>query len=312
MVFIFAKMNILQLKDICKSFDKQIANDHISLEVPRGSIFGLLGPNGAGKTTLIRIITYIIGADSGEILFEGQPLQPHHQEKIGYMPEERGLYRKMQVGEHLLYLARLKNLSKAEARRKIDYWAKKMEITGWLGKKVEELSKGMQQKVQFVATVLHDPTLLILDEPFSGLDPINAQMIQNEIFDLHQKGVTVLFSTHRMEQVEQICKEIALINKGKIILRGRVHEIKQQFKEHIFRIDYDPLTDDSVLADINIIEKEHSHVVFRLGPEESANEVLRKLIDRQVTIRAFHEILPTLNQIFIQQVTQTNTKNPLA
>jgi ABC-2 type transport system ATP-binding protein len=299
-------MNILVLKDVCKSFEGYLANNHISLEVPQGSIFGILGPNGAGKTTMIRIITNVIGADSGAVIFNGQPLQAKHQEEIGYMPEERGLYKKMEVGEHLIYLARLKNLSKKQARQKIDYWAEKLEIKTWWNKKIEELSKGMQQKVQFIATILHDPKLLILDEPFSGLDPLNSQIIQNEIFELQKKGTTILFSTHRMEQVEEICEEIVLINKGQNILQGKMHDIKQQFKENIFRIDYSNTVDESALNDIQLVEKNHSHFIFKLRDNETANDVLRKLIERQVAIHAFREILPSLNQIFITQVTKMN------
>jgi ABC-2 type transport system ATP-binding protein len=302
-------MNILSLRDVCKSFDGYLANNHISFDVPQGSIFGILGPNGAGKTTLIRIITNVIGADSGSILFDGQPLEAAHQKQIGYMPEERGLYKKMEVGEHLIYLGRLKNLSKKEAQKKIDYWAEKLEIKTWWNKKIEELSKGMQQKVQFIATVLHEPKLLILDEPFSGLDPINSQMIQNEIFELQKKGTTILFSTHRMEQVEEICEEIVLINKGRNILQGKVHDIKQQFKENIFRIDYGCIPDETALNDIQIVEKNHSYFIFKIQPHETSNDVLRKLIERQITIQSFREILPSLNQIFITQVTRMNNHN---
>jgi ABC-2 type transport system ATP-binding protein len=299
-------MNILVLKDVCKNYEGYLANNHISLEVPQGSIFGILGPNGAGKTTMIRIITNIIGADTGTITFNGEPLQTKHQEQIGYMPEERGLYKKMEVGEHLIYLARLKNLSKKEAKQKIDYWAERLEINAWRNKKIEELSKGMQQKVQFVATILHDPKLLILDEPFSGLDPLNSQIIQNEIFELKKKGTTILFSTHRMEQVEEICEEIVLINKGQNILQGKVHDVKKQFKENIFRIDYNNTIDEAVLNDIQVIERNNAHFIFKLPENETANDVLRKLIDKQVSIHAFREILPSLNQIFITQVTKMN------
>jgi ABC-2 type transport system ATP-binding protein len=297
-------MNILVLKDVVKNYEGYLANNHISLEVPQGSIFGVLGPNGAGKTTMIRVITNIIGADSGTITFNGEPLQSKHQEQIGYMPEERGLYKKMEVGEHLVYLARLKNLSKKEAKQKIDYWVERLEVKTWWNKKIEELSKGMQQKVQFIATILHDPKLLILDEPFSGLDPLNSQIIQNEIFELRKKGTTILFSTHRMEQVEEICEEIVLINKGKNILKGKVHDVKQQFKENIFRIDYNNTIDETALSNINVIEKNNAHFVFKLRENETANDVLKQLIDRQVSINAFREILPSLNQIFIAQVTK--------
>jgi ABC-2 type transport system ATP-binding protein len=299
-------MNILSLQNISKSFENYQANNSISFEVPAGSIFGILGPNGAGKTTMIRIITNIIGADSGTILFNGEPLQSKHQEQIGYMPEERGLYKKMAVGEHLIYLARLKNLSTKEAKSRIDYWVQKFEIETWWNKKIEELSKGMQQKVQFIATILHDPKLLILDEPFSGLDPLNSQIIQEEIFELQKKGTTILFSTHRMEQVEEICEEIVLINKGQNILQGKVHDIKQRFKENIFRLDYYGELHEPVLENIQVVEKANDHFIFKLHENETANNVLSKLIQHNVSIHAFREILPSLNQIFITQVSKTD------
>ncbi len=298
-------MNILQLQKVCKTFENYQANKEISFNVPAGSIFGILGPNGAGKTTMIRIITNIIGADSGTILFNGEPLQSKHQEQIGYMPEERGLYKKMAVGEHLIYLARLKNLSTKEAKSKIDYWIQKFKIETWWNKKIEELSKGMQQKVQFIATILHDPELLILDEPFSGLDPLNSQIIQQEIFELQKKGTTILFSTHRMEQVEEICEEIVLINKGQNILQGKVHNIKQQFKENIFRIDFYGELNEAALENIQVIEKNADHFIFKLHENETANEVLSKMIQHNISINAFREILPSLNQIFIAQVSKT-------
>lgn len=303
--YICLNMNILSLQGINKSFENYHANKHITFNVPKGSIFGILGPNGAGKTTMIRIITNIIGADSGTILFDGEPLQHKHQEQIGYMPEERGLYKKMEVGEHLTYLARLKNLSSKEAKNKIDYWVTKLEIESWWHKKIEELSKGMQQKVQFIATVLHNPKLLILDEPFSGLDPLNSQIIQNEIFELQKQGTTILFSTHRMEQVEEICEEIVLINKGENILQGKVWDIKQQFKENIFKINYQGTLPEMLIHEINILEHQPHAFTFKLKEQETANAILQKLIVADVTITAFQEILPSLNQIFIAQVSKT-------
>jgi ABC-2 type transport system ATP-binding protein len=255
---------------------------------------------------MIRIITNIIGADSGTILFDGEPLQNKHQAQIGYMPEERGLYKKMAVGEHLIYLARLKGLTSKEAKSKIDYWVQKLQIETWWHKKIEELSKGMQQKVQFIATILHNPKLLILDEPFSGLDPLNSQIIQNEIFELQKQGTTILFSTHRMEQVEEICEEIVLINKGQNILQGKVFDIKQQFKENIFRINHYGEILGDVLNSIEVINKQQDHFIFKLREKETANEVLQKLISAQVNIHAFQEILPSLNQIFIAQVSKKN------
>lgn len=303
--YICQHMNILSLQGVNKSFENYQANKHITFNVPKGSIFGILGPNGAGKTTMIRIITNIIGADSGTIFFDGEPLQHKHQEQIGYMPEERGLYKKMEVGEHLTYLARLKNLSSKEAKNKIDYWVTKLEIESWWHKKIEELSKGMQQKVQFIATVLHNPKLLILDEPFSGLDPLNSQIIQNEIFELQKQGTTILFSTHRMEQVEEICEEIVLINKGENILQGKVWDIKQQFKENIFKINYQGSIPEMLINEINILEHQPNAFTFKLHEQETANAILQKLIFANVNITAFHEILPSLNQIFIAQVSKT-------
>ena len=230
-------MDILALHSIKKYFENQKAVDDISFNVEKGKIFGLLGPNGAGKTTLIRMITGIFYPDSGEILFNEKPFIPENDaRKIGYMPEERGLYKKMKIGEQALYLARLKGLSRADAMASIKKWFVKLEMESWWNKKVEDLSKGMSQKLQFVTTVLHNPELIILDEPFSGLDPVNANLIKDEIFNLAKNGATIIFSTHRMEQVEEICDKIVLVNKGKKILDGSVHNIKQEFKENIFSI----------------------------------------------------------------------------
>ena len=233
-------MNILELRNLKKYFATQKAVDDISMTIPKGNIFGLLGPNGAGKTTLIRMITGIFYPDAGEILLKGKKFDPENDAKyIGYMPEERGLYKKMKIGEQALYLAQLKGLSKADAMLKIKYWFKRLEMESWWNKKVEDLSKGMGQKLQFVITVLHEPDLIILDEPFSGLDPINANLIKDEIFRLSQNGTTIIFSTHRMEQVEEICNHIALVNKGTKILDGTVEGVKQHFKENLFGIQLD-------------------------------------------------------------------------
>ncbi len=296
---------ILQLNGVTKIYENYRANDNISFDVPEGSIFGLLGPNGAGKTTMIRIITNIIGADSGKVLFNGESITAEHQHNIGYMPEERGLYKKMAVGEQLTYLARLKNLSSKEAKNKINYWLEKFDIASWRDKKVEELSKGMSQKIQFIATVIHEPKLIILDEPFSGLDPVNSVLIQNEIFELRQKGATILFSTHRMEQVEEICEEIVLINTGRNILQGKVADIKQQFKENIFNIEYTGEVSLNDLSFLNITESKAGQFTFRLNEGQNTNEALKQLIERGVNIHAFHEILPSINQIFITQVSHT-------
>ena len=231
-------MNILSAKNIVKRYSSHTALDDVTLEIPNQSIFGLLGPNGAGKTSLIRIITQITGPDSGEIIFGGEKLSQKHIGQIGYLPEERGLYKKMEVGEQALYLAQLKGMSKAEAKKKLKLWFEKFEIDTWWNKKVEELSKGMQQKVQFIVTVLHEPKLLILDEPFSGFDPINANIIKNEILHLKKQGSTILFSTHNMGSVEELCDNIALINKSKKILDGSVKDIRKQFKSNIYEIEF--------------------------------------------------------------------------
>src|SRR6185312_13906628 len=233
-------MNILEVNEIQKSFATQKAVDGVSFRLERGSIFGLLGPNGAGKTTLIRMITGIFYPDEGNIVFEGQPFRAERDSvRIGYMPEERGLYKKMKIGEQALYLAQLKGLSSQQAMQKVKEWFIKFEMQSWWNKKVQDLSKGMSQKLQFVTTVLHEPQLIILDEPFSGLDPVNANLIKDEIFNLAKKGSTIIFSTHRMEQVEEICDHIVLINKGSKILDGTVKQVKQDFKENLFKVAFE-------------------------------------------------------------------------
>lgn len=294
--------NILSLDNIVKTYDKNVAVDGVSFDVPKGSIFGLLGPNGAGKTSLIRIITTITRADEGTVYLDGEKLNSQHPEQIGYMPEERGLYRKMKVGEHLLYLARLKGLSKQQAREQIGCWLEKFEIQDWWNKKVEELSKGMQQKIQFIATVVHRPKLLILDEPFSGLDPVNTNLIKNEIRQLREQGVSIIFSTHRMEQVEEVCEHIVLINKGKNVLEGRVKDIKNQFKKNLFRIDYEGRLPDGLEERANIIERSDHNITIQVEEEGRSNVLLQYLLQNGVFIHAFNEILPTLNEIFIRQV----------
>lgn len=296
-------MNILQLEDVVKTYDKHVAVDKVSFGVPEGRIFGLLGPNGAGKTSLIRIITTITRADEGRVLLAGQPINNNTPTQIGYMPEERGLYKKMKVGNHLMYLAQLKGLSKKAAKAAIEEWFEKFEITDWWGKKVEELSKGMQQKIQFIATIIHKPKLLILDEPFSGLDPINTNLIKDEIHQLQSEGVSIIFSTHRMEQVEEICEEIVLINKGKNILAGEVKAIKDQFKENRFRLDFDSHLPSAVSEQATIIEQGVNHVIIQLSEGEDSNNLLRYFISNGLHVTAFNEILPSLNEIFIQQVT---------
>ena len=301
-------MNVLELNNVVKTYQKHIAVNDVSFNVPKGSIFGLLGPNGAGKTSLIRIITTITRADSGSVLLDGEKLNSRHPSEIGYMPEERGLYKKMKVGEHLLYLAQLKGLSKANAKREINHWLEKFEITDWWNKKIEELSKGMQQKIQFIATVVHQPKLLILDEPFSGLDPINTNLIKDEIAELNSKGTSIIFSTHRMEQVEQICQEIVLINQGKNVLQGDVHTIKQNFKNNLFEISYSGMLPESLQAeddaneDYTIIKNENNRLTIKVTHDSASNSLLNFLMKNGVYINGFNEILPSLNEIFIRQV----------
>ena len=279
----------------------------LGFEIQKGSIFGLLGPNGAGKTTLLRMITGIFYPDGGDIILDGKPFNSIDDiQKIGYMPEERGLYKKMKIGEQALYLAQLKGLSKAEATEKIKYWFKKFEMETWWNKKVEDLSKGMSQKLQFVITVLHEPKLIILDEPFSGLDPLNANLIKEEIYNLAKKGATIIFSTHRMEQVEEICDHIVLMNLGKKILDGTVTDIKQQFKENSFLIQ----TDNEVTIHPNpifsTISNEKNKILVKINEGYQSNDVLKYLLQENVNIVAYNELLPSLNDIFIKLVENTH------
>ena len=296
-------MSILRLEQVCKSYNQHQAVDHVTFEIPKGTIFGMLGPNGAGKTSLIRIITSIIRADSGTVFFDGQKLNSNHPTQIGYMPEERGLYRKMKVGEHLMYLARLKGLSRKAAREALDHWMSHFDIQDWWGKKVEELSKGMQQKIQFIATVVHAPPLLILDEPFSGLDPINTNLIKAEIDELRKKGTSIIFSTHRMEQVEEICEHIVLINQGRNILEGPVAEVKNRFKENLFRIQYLGILPENLEEKVHIVQQENQSITVQLKEGQwDSNTLLRYLLDQGIQVLAFNEILPSLNEIFIKQI----------
>lgn len=303
---------LLSLNHLVKHYATQKAVDDISFDIQKGSIFGLLGPNGAGKTTLLRMITGIFYPDGGEIKIDGKHFDPLLDiREIGYMPEERGLYKKMKIGEQALYLAQLRGLSKSEAMERIKYWFEKFEMQSWWNKKVEDLSKGMSQKLQFVITVLHEPKLIILDEPFSGLDPLNANLIKDEIYTLAKKGATIIFSTHRMEQVEEICDHIVLVNLGKKILDGTVADIKQQYKEYIFAIEtkHPELVKDNAL--FNVIEKEekNSNKVFvKLSHNVASNEVLKYLIEQEVPISSYNEVLPSLNDIFIQLVEDTHAK----
>jgi ABC-2 type transport system ATP-binding protein len=299
-------MNILELKHLKKYFASQKAVDDISLTIKQGSIFGLLGPNGAGKTTLLRMITGIFYPDSGEIIFDGRPFEPINDVRyIGYMPEERGLYKKMKIGEQALYLAQLKGLSKADALARIKEWFVKFEMQTWWNKKVEDLSKGMQQKLQFVTTVLHEPKLIILDEPFSGLDPVNSNLIKDEIYALAKKGCTVIFSTHRMEQVEEICDQIVLVNKGHKILDGTVKQVKNEYKENIFQLGAS--TDAHHLATyiFEVIQHDKEKLLLKLQHGATPNDVLKHFIGQDVPIHAFNEVLPSLNEIFIKLVEGT-------
>ena len=282
--------------------------DDISMTIPKGSIFGLLGPNGAGKTTLIRMITGIFYPDSGNIILKGKKFDPENDARyIGYMPEERGLYKKMKIGEQALYLARLKGLGKDDAMHKIKDWFVRLEMESWWNKKVEDLSKGMGQKLQFVITVLHEPDLIILDEPFSGLDPINANLIKDEIYRLAQNGTTIIFSTHRMEQVEEICNNIVLVNKGKKILDGTVQNVKQDFKENLFSIQLENIPDSINSNAFEIINTNKQELIVKINEGFKANDVLGYFINGGSGIVSFKEILPSLNDIFIKLVEGTPT-----
>ncbi|WP_343535639.1 ABC transporter ATP-binding protein [Pedobacter sp.] len=300
---------MLSVKNIVKQYATHRALNDVSLEVEKGKIFGLLGPNGAGKTSLIRIITQITAPDSGEVFFNGERLNANHISQIGYLPEERGLYKKMEIGEQVLYLSKLKGLNSSEATKRIKYWFEKLEMKDWWSKKVEDLSKGMQQKVQFVATVLHEPELIILDEPFSGFDPVNADIIKNEILELNKNGATFIFSTHRMESVEELCDNIALINKSKKILDGAVDEIKNTYRSNAYWIEYegDYQTTNNDIYEVLQTEKVKNHtlVKLQLKPNRVANEALSQLLPH-VNIHRLDEVIPTMNDIFIEKVKGQN------
>lgn len=301
---------MISIRNIVKQYAQFRALDNVSIEIEKGKVFGLLGPNGAGKTSLIRIINQITAPDSGEILFNGEKLNQKHIEHIGYLPEERGLYKKMEIGEQILYLARLKGLDKQEAMRRIKYWFAKMEMESWWNKKVEDLSKGMQQKVQFVATVLHEPELLILDEPFTGFDPVNAEIIKNEILELNKKGATIIFSTHRMESVEELCDSIALLNLSHKILDGKVKDIRNTYRNGLYLLEYEggKLTFNgsapfSVLSESN---NEGNHQIkLKINEGNRVNDVLQYMLPL-VIITKVEEIIPTMNEIFIQTVSKSN------
>lgn len=296
---------MLSIRNIVKQYANHRALDDVSIEIEKGSIFGLLGPNGAGKTSLIRIINQITAPDQGSVYLDGEKLNPTHIGRIGYLPEERGLYKKMEIGEQMLYLARLKGLSHAEADKKIRYWFEKMGVQTWWNKKVEDLSKGMQQKIQFIATVVHSPDLIILDEPFSGFDPVNAAIITSEILELNQKGATVIFSTHRMESVEQLCDSIALIHKSRKILDGKVRTIRNEYRNNTFSLSFTGNLPDERADLFQVVSHQQDESVhnltIRITEGREPNDVLKYLIDR-VNVTGFSEVIPSMNDIFIQNV----------
>ena len=307
-------MDIISANNITKQFINQTALDNINISVPEQSIFGLLGPNGAGKTTLIRIINQIIAPDKGQISFLGNKLSPIHTKQIGYLPEERGLYKKMKVGEQVLYLAQLKGLSKHDALKKLKYWFEKFEMQSWWNKKAEELSKGMQQKVQFVITVIHEPVLLIFDEPFSGFDPINVNIIREEILNLRNKGATIIFSTHNMASVEELCDYIALINKSKNILTGNIKKIKDTYKANIYELELSEYNEQiKTVINNNFELLEHSaedgltKIKIKIPSPDSSNDLIKAIMP-YATIISFKEILPGINDIFITEVSKKNSK----
>ncbi len=309
--------SIISVNNVVKKYANYTALDDVSLEIPAQSVFGLLGPNGAGKTSLIRIINQIIGPDSGEVFFEGEKLSQKHIAHIGYLPEERGLYKKMKVAEQVLYLAQLKGLKKNDATKKINHWFEKFEIDTWRNKRIEELSKGMQQKVQFIVTVLHEPKLLILDEPFSGFDPINANLIKNEILNLKKNGATILFSTHNMESVEELCDNIALIHQSKKILDGPVKAIRKQFRSNTYEIVFtgnmmgftNSLWTHGKLIEHEKDDENYKVIVQLIGPTTSS-QLLQSVLP-SVEIHSFKEIIPSMNDVFITNVNKESTDMPV-
>ena len=300
-------MNILEVQGVNKSYRTKKALQEISFSVEKGGMLGLLGPNGAGKTTLIRIITRINQADSGSILFNGEPLSPKHIQFTGYLPEERGLYKKMEVYEHLMYLGRLKGLSKQETSDAIEYWLQKFDIDTWRKKKIEELSKGMQQKVQFVAAVMNKPHLLILDEPFSGLDPLNTNLIKAEIRRLNQEGTSIIFSTHRMNQVEEICRDIVLINNGKVLIHQHIVELKQNYKQNLFSYEISGDHDlNDILTGYSVQHMEGNRFFIQHNSLTESNHFLTGLIDKGIAVISYSEHLPSLDDIFIRLVEESH------
>ena len=301
--------NIIECRNVCKNFGEKVALDNVSVSVPKGGIFGLLGPNGAGKTTLIRIINRITIPNGGEVFFDGRPITQSDVEKIGYLPEERGLYRKMEVGDQAMYLAQLKGMSAAEARKALKEWFVRFGIQDWWKKKVEELSKGMAQKVQFITTVVHRPSLMILDEPFSGFDPVNAELIRKEILSLKDEGATIILSTHNMESVEELCDNIALINKSHLVITGGVNEIRHKYGNNNIELVYtgeDKVKDSEgifkVLSDEDNAGRHTA--VLTLGENVSSNDALSALLAQDIVVNSFKELIPRMNDIFIKLVTE--------
>ncbi|MCW3786111.1 ABC transporter ATP-binding protein [Plebeiibacterium sediminum] len=305
-------MNLLEASGVVKKYANHLALDHVDINIPENQITGLLGPNGAGKTTFIRIINHITMPDEGSILFKGRPIKSSDIYNIGYLPEERGLYKKMKVGEQAIYLARLKGLSKQDAYHKLKYWFEKFEIGAWWNKKVEELSKGMQQKVQFIVTVLHEPELLIFDEPFSGFDPINANLLKEEILNLKEKGATIIFSTHNMSSVEAVCDNICLVNKAKAILKGNIDDLKQQYKNNEVAIEFDgdinlfkeKLNGSYDIQDLGVKNRNH-YATILLKEDKSINKLISLLL-QDFKISGINEILPAMDEVFIKAVELSN------
>jgi ABC-2 type transport system ATP-binding protein len=302
-------MGLIQCTDVCKAFGEKVALDHVSVDIPKGKIFGLLGPNGAGKTTLIRIINRITIPNSGSVLFDGRPITQEVVEKIGYLPEERGLYRKMKVGEQAMYLAQLKGMSARDAAAELKKWFIRFGIESWWNKKVEELSKGMAQKIQFITTVVHKPSLLILDEPFSGFDPVNAQIIREEILRLKEEGATIILSTHNMESVEELCDNIALINKSHVVISGGVEEIRHKYGNNNVELIYTSSTAlqatagaFSVLSDTD--DSGRHTAVLEIADGACTNDVLAQVMKQGVVVNSFKELVPRMNDIFIKLVTE--------
>lgn len=301
--------SIIECRDISKTFGEKVALDHVSVNIPEGKIFGLLGPNGAGKTTLIRIINRITIPSGGEVMFNGCPITQEDVRKIGYLPEERGLYKKMQVGDQCMYLAQLKGMSASDARTELKKWFDRFGIQDWWKKKIEELSKGMAQKVQFITTVVHKPSLMILDEPFSGFDPVNAEIIRQEILRLNKEGATIALSTHNMESVEELCDEIALINKSRLVITGGVSDIRKKYGNNNIELEY---TGDKFVANADgiftVVSDEvkggKRDAVLALEPEVTTNQALQAIIGQEILVSSFKELMPRMNDIFIKLVTE--------